>query len=357
MASRDLAATRREFLGARGLGALAAALGLDLGGDIEAPACGELLVVCRAAMACRFEILLPDSSLAAAAGEALALVDDLEQQLSVFKPDSELSAINRSACERPVEVEHGLFALLETCARLWAETSGSFDAAQGALSALWRCCRKEGRAPRPEEIEAAVSQGGMQHVILDPPRKTVAFTRPGVALNLGAIGKGYAVDRICHHLRAGGVRNALAHAGHSSIFAMGGPAPGQPWLVSVENPQSPDEPIAKIALRDQAMATSAATHQAYEVDGHRYGHIIDPRIGRPAGWRADKVLSATAIASTATEADALSTAFHIMGLEQAAAYCERNPGVGALIVRRDEESGNLQVTNFGIPPGALEVLV
>jgi len=353
MASRDLAATRREFLSPRGVGALAAALGLDLVGGIEAPACGELLVVCRAAMACRFEILLPDPSLAAAAGEALALVDDLEQQLSVFKPDGELSAINRTACERPVEVEQGLFGLLETCGRLWAETSGSFDAAQGALSALWRCCRKEGRAPRPGEIEAAASQGGMKHVILDPRRNTVEFSRPGVALDLGAIGKGYAVDCIRQHLHAGGVRNALAHAGHSSIFAMGDPAPGQPWLVSIENPQSPDEPIAKIALRDQAMATSAATHQAYEVDGHRYGHIIDPR----TGWPAQKVFSATAVASTATEADALSTAFHIMGLEQAAAYCERNPEVGALIIRRDEESGNLQVTNFGIPPGALEVLV
>jgi thiamine biosynthesis lipoprotein len=353
MASRDLAATRREFLGARGLGALAAALGLDLGGDIEAPDRGELLVIGRAAMACRFEIMLPDPSDAATGGEALAIVDRLEQQMSVFKPDGELSAINRSACERPVEVEQGLFALLETCARLWAETSGSFDAAQGALSVLWRRCRQEGRAPRPEEIEAAVSQGGMQHVILDPRRRTVEFTCPGVALDLGAIGKGYAVDRIRQHLHAGGVRNALAHAGHSSIFAMGDPAPGRDWVVSIENPESPDKPVGKIALRDKAMATSAATHQAYEIDGHRYGHIIDPRIGRPA----DKVLSATAIASTATEADALSTAFYIMGLEQAAAYCERNPGVGALIVRRDEESGDLQVANFGIPPGALEVLV
>ena len=349
---RDPAATRREFLSKQGAAAVVSALGLNAPGAPEAPAQSELVLTSRAAMACRFEVMLPDPASVTAAGDALAIIDSLEQQMSVFRPGSELCEINRRACDGPVPVEEGLFSLLETCARLWAGTRGAFDAAQGALSALWRSCRKEARVPSAAEIEAATRAGGMQHVVLDPARKTVRLTCPGAALDLGAIGKGYAVDRICQRLRAHGVHAALVHAGHSSIFAMGRPAPGQDWLVAIGNPAGGEAPIAQVRLRDQAMATSGSSEQVFRIDGKEYGHIIDPR----TGWPAQGILSATAIAPTAAEADALSTSFYVMGLEQAAAYCERHPQVAALVVCQDEQSGQLRVANLGIRGDALEVL-
>jgi len=351
MTSRDPAATRREFLSKHGAAALAAALRLNVPAIPEAPAQNELVVTSRLAMACRFEIMLPNPAPVAVAGEALALTDGLEQQMSVFRPDSELCRINGAAFDRAVDVEDALFSLLQTCARLWSETSGAFDAAQGALSALWRRCRKEGRLPSPGQVEAAISAGGMQHVILDCSRQRVRFARPGVSLDLGAIGKGYAVDRMCDYLRAGGVSAALVHAGHSSIVAIGRPAPGQDWLVGIRGPAG-EAPIAQVRLQDRAMATSGSSEQVFRVNGKEYGHIIDPR----TGWPAQGVLSATVIAPTAAEADALSTSFYVMGLEQTAACCRRRPDLAALVACEDHQSGQLKVVNLGIPAEALEVL-
>ena len=353
----SMSGTRREFL-RRQLGPVfLGACGLGL---TEAPLTaherehGDLVSLSRTAMACRFEILLPegDGRALGAAQEALALADDLERQMTIFREDSEISRINREAVCAPVEVEARLFGLLDLAARLAAETAGAFDITGGPLSRLWRSCRREGRLPTADEIESARAAVGMSHVRLDPERRTVAFACENVGLDLGAIGKGHALDRICEQLRAEGVTDALVHAGHSSIAAMGCPAWDQGWAVSIADAVG-DSPRPQVRLHDQCMATSGSGQQFYEVAGKRYGHIIDPR----AGWPAEGVLSATAIAPTAAEADALATAFYIMGMEATKAYCEKHPGVGAVMICPGEAAGAARVAGAGMSEALLEVPV
>lgn len=315
---------------------------------------GELVVLGRTAMACRFEVLLPvgDEEQWEAAERGLALVGDLEKQMSAYREDSEISEINRRAAGGAVRVERGLFALLQLSARLSEETAGAFDITTRPVGQVWKVCEQEGRLPRGGEVEGALAHVGMRHVVLDAARQTVEFRRSGVELNLGAIGKGYAVDRVAESLRADGVRNALVHAGHSSICALGSPPWGGRWVVSIRHPEGGGRCVARVHLRDQSMSTSGSGEQFFDIGGRRYGHIIDPR----TGWPANEVLSATAIAATAAEADGLSTAFCVMGPEASTAFCERHPGVGALLVCRGESGSAVRVLSIGIPDEILEVI-
>jgi len=324
--------SRRDFLrqAPTALGLLAPGL---IASRDERPASGDLIRLGRRAMGCRFEVILPaaDAPLEAAR-EALDLVDDLEQQMTIYREDSEISAINRSAARGPVSVEPRLFALLQLAARLGDETGGAFDITAGPLSRLWREGREPGTPPAADEIAAVMSRVGMARVRLDGASQTIAFGRDGVELDLGAIGKGYALDRVAELLAARGVRAALVHGGQSSVLAIGRPPWDDAWTLDVQHPLRPGETIAALRLRDRAMGTSAVGDFCV-VEGGGRGHLLDPRTGRPA----EGPLGATALASTAAEADALATAFCVMCVEETRAYCARHPGVGVLLVPADAE--------------------
>ena len=162
----------------------------------------------RPAMACRFEILLDgaDERHAAAAREALDEADRLEAELSVFRETSALSRLNRTAAETPAQVDADLFALLVRCRDLHTRTAGAFDITSTPLSRCWGFLKREGRLPSAEAIAAARAMVGMSGVLFDEGARTVRFERPGMELNLGSIGKGYALDRMAEHMRGRGVR-------------------------------------------------------------------------------------------------------------------------------------------------------
>ena len=282
--------------------------------------------VSRVAMACRFEITLAseDGASVPAARAALDGIDAIEAQLSRFRDDSTVAEINRRAATEPIGLDESLFALLSTCARLHADTGGTFDVTTTALSSCWGFLQREGRVPTPAAIEAALASCGFRHLQLDRRSRTVRFGRAGVELNFGAIGKGYALDRVAGGMRDSGVRHALLSAGRSSLLALGGRGPG--WQVDVVSPQA-DGRLARVWLRNAALATSGAGEQFFMADGVRYGHVIDPR----TGWPASGVLSATVIASSGATADALSTAFLIGGVRLAHEYCASHGNVMALI--------------------------
>jgi thiamine biosynthesis lipoprotein len=198
--------------------------------------------------------------------------------------------------------------------------------------------RRQGRIPSDSEIAEAAATIGMQHVELRADACTVRFLRAGVELNLGAVGKGYALDRVGSSLRVAGVRHALLSAGRSSLLAIGGRQRG--WCVDVVSPRV-DAPMARVFLRNAALGTSGAGEQFVLVDGQRYGHVLDPRSGRPASG----VLSASAICGSAADADALSTAFLVGGLDLAKRYCDRHRGVLALITPDDGSGRTVVVGN------------
>jgi thiamine biosynthesis lipoprotein len=170
----------------------------------------------------------------------------------------------------------------------------------------------------------------MRFVTLDPHQKTVRYLRPGLEINLGSIGKGYALDRAATLLRdRWQMPAALLHGGHSSVYAIGNqPGCSRGWPIGLADPKEPGRRLAVVWLKDRGLGTSAATFQHLEHQGRTLGHLLDPR----TGWPAEGIASATVLAPTAAEADALATAFFVLGVEGAKAYCERHPEVGAVLL-------------------------
>ncbi|MGH9313225.1 MAG: FAD:protein FMN transferase [Vicinamibacterales bacterium] len=285
--------------------------------------------VYRTAMACRFEVVLRDGDAVhlSAARAALDEADRLEALLTVFRDTSALVRVNRMAGDGAAPAEPELFDLLQLSSLMHAATGGAFDVTSTPLSRCWGFLRREGRLPPPAEIDAARARVGMQHVELDPARRTIHFRRPGIELNLGAIGKGYALDRMAELLRSRGCRQAVLSAGGSSVLAIGGGRPalsgveGPGWTVDLRSRQVARERIARLRLRDGALATSGAGEQFVDVEGTRYGHVLDPR----TGWPASGVISASVVTRDAAVADALSTACLVAGESLAARYCAANP--------------------------------
>lgn len=287
---------------------------------------GQWLRVHRTAMACRVEVTLPPDAAAhvPAAFAALDEADRIEDLLSVFRDHTEVSRVNRTAAGRAVDLSPELHGLIALSAQLHAATEGAFDITSTPLSRCWGFLHREGRVPDPAALEAVRRLVGMAHVTLSDGEGTVMFDRPGVELSFGAIGKGYAVDRMGARLRRAGVEDALISAGGSSVLAMGGTA----WPVDIRSPLAGPERLARLTLRKGAVGTSGIGEQFMVDNGRRYGHVIDPRTGVPA----DGVVSCTVVAKDAAHADALSTAFLIGGPDLARRYCDAHPGTLALLV-------------------------
>jgi thiamine biosynthesis lipoprotein ApbE len=201
-------------------------------------------------------------------------------------------------------------------------------------------------------LEEARAASGHALVVLDEQAQTIAFVREGVELNLGAIGKGYAVDTAHDLLVAAGTDHALVHSGFSSLRAWGrapGPDGKAGWPVGVRHPLRRDTTLAQVVLRDRAMGVSGSAERHLEHDGRAVSHVLDPRCGVPARRHA----LAVAWAPDAALADALSTAFFVMSPAEVEAQCRRRPGVGALLVPAlGDESGPLL---FGDVPASLQL--
>ncbi len=303
-----------------------------------------LIRVARRAMATTFEIALPQGTPRAvdAASAALDLIEEIEEQLTVYRDTGEVARLNATAAEGPVAIDPSLFQLLERCAGFTLETSGAFDVAVGALVDAWGFTQRAGRIPTDRELVEATGRCGFRHVMLNPSggrgppvSATIQFRRPGLKLNFGAIGKGYALDRAAEILRRDwGIDSALLQGGGSSMLGVGVP-PNDPrgWPVSIRHPEAGQPALDVVYLKDQGLGTSAATFQFFEIDGKKYGHVLDPRTGRPAaGTR-----SASCLADNAAEADAISTAFFVAGTDWAREYLRSRTNLAAVMLNEGGE--------------------
>lgn len=286
----------------------------------------------------------------ALAERALDRIDALETQLTVYRDDSEISQINARAHVKPIEVEPRLFDLLRRAVALSSATGGAYDVTAGALSDAWGFIRGPKRVPDEATLLDARARTGWRHLILDADGSTIAFDRPGVTINLGSIGKGYAIDRAVEVIRDHWwPSTALVHGGRSSLYALGAP-PGRfggRWQVALRNPFDPETPLGMLSLRNRGMGTSGAAFQRFEADGRVYGHIIDPRTGAPALGPA----SVTVFAPTAAEADALSTAFYLIGVEGASSYTRKHPEIAAVFVLEGRSDHAPTIVSFGLREG------
>ena len=308
-----------------------------------------LIQIGRPAMATTFQVFLnagqhthgPDSALA-----ALDAVERIEDRLSIYRPDSEISQLNDRAADDAVVVSPELFELLSLSTQLAEETDGAFDVTSTPLSKLWGFHDRCGRFPAPDEIAEVLGRVGSHWLQLDPTSRGIRFERPGMQVNLGSIGKGFALDRCADQFEADEVESFLVHGGKSSILAGGNRlgVEGGGWWVALAHPFREGVRLGDIRLVDRALATSGSGNQFFHYQGRRFGHILDPRSGRPV----EGPLSTTVVAPTATLADALATAFHVMGREAAQQYCTTRPELGVLFAEPTRRSGGIELTTFGL---------
>jgi FAD:protein FMN transferase len=256
------------------------------------------------AMGSSFTLVLfgPDrAGLEAAAAAAFAEAHRLDRMLSNYLADSEWSAMNRDAASRPVRVTPELFALLSNCLEYSRKSEGAFDITVGPLTRIWGFYKGEGNMPQPQEVKDALNRVGYRHVQLDPAPRTVRFARPGMDLDPGGIGKGYAVDRMVEVLKQAGVRIALVSASGSSIYGLGAP-PDEPqgWPITIRDPRDPSAAAAHVFLENTSLSTSGSYEKFFWAEGRTYSHIVDPRTGYPAqGTSAVSVLAPRTIDSEA----------------------------------------------------------
>ena len=297
-------------------------------------------------MACPFGLELwgadPDH-LQAVAEVAFEELERLELQLSAYIPASDVCWLNATAASAPARVEPELFDLLMLAARLHVETGSAFDITAGPLNRCWGFYQRSGLMPDSAALAQARERVGMQHVHLDPEERTVAFDREGVEINLGAIGKGYALRRLVELIGQYEVEAALIHSGGSTVAAMGAPPEAAAWRIGIVDPWDPERRLGSVRLKDRALSTSGQLEQSFVHEGRRYGHILDPRTGEPAAGMG----CAWVLANDPAEADALSTALFVLGPDGARNYSERHPDVAAYLLTDDQPP---QQVDLGLRP-------
>jgi len=282
----------------------------------------------HAAMATEFTLVAygrDATYLAEVGNEVFQEIDRLEARLSKFNPASEISTINRAAGKGPVQVGPELFQLLSESLQYSVSTEGSFDITAGPLLRAWGFFRGQGSLPSCSQIAMAMRRVGYRHLHLRSDR-TIHFEVDGLELDLGAIGKGYAVDRAVDILRRYGIASALVSSGTSSLYALGAPPGEQAWQINLRNPVHNDAAAETLQLRDRALSTSGNYEKFFYSGKKKYTHILDPTTGR----QVKNMLAATVVAETACTADALSTAFFVMGVPRTRKYLKPHSGLKAI---------------------------
>ncbi|QQS47073.1 MAG: FAD:protein FMN transferase [Acidobacteriota bacterium] len=287
----------------------------------------------RVSMGCVWSIVIDgrqDKPRRLIVDEAFNEIDRIDRLMSNYKPSSELSRINREAGHGPVAIDPELFDFIELCLSYSERSEGAFDITVGALMKTWGFFRAEGRLPSDAEIEAARKKTGYRHVILNQNGKTIRFDVQGLELDLGGIGKGYAVDRAVEVLRRHGITRALVNGCGSTIYGLGAPEDAQGWEIEIEDPLDHRKTARKIRLQNQALSVSGGYGKYFEVNGVRYSHILDPRNGRPARG----VSSVAVITATGVDGDALDNVFYVLGPRRSRELAARFPPAGTIYFGR-----------------------
>jgi len=276
---------------------------------------------------CEIQLYHEDPAVAAdamaAALDEMARVDRL---LSNYLPDSELSVMNRTAATGPAVVSAELFAFVRTCEDYVGRTAGAFAPTVGPLVRAWGFTTSSPARPSEAAIADAKARSGFDKVRLDEAGRTVSYAVPGMELDPGGIGKGWAVDRAAEVLARAGIGAALVSAGGSTLYAIGHPPGRDGWRVAIGDPADVETPVAVVALRDQSISTSGVAYRSVRAGGRRFSHIFDPRTGEPV----DQMCQATVVAPTATASDALSKAAFILPRAELADVLSGAPGAHAL---------------------------
>ena len=272
----------------------------------------ETVTVAAEAMATRFEVALhgaAEATLRAAAEEALAEITRLESMLSLYQPTSEIAHINTRGAQEPVPVSPEVFSLLEQCVALGEQTRGAFDITLAPLMRCWRFMNDTGAAPSETDLAEARANCGWPQLWLNPEQTSVQLATEGAMLDLGSVGKGYALERAAALLQENEFENFLIHGGTSTVCARGVQADGAPWRIAVEHPDADQPPLSIVDLQNESLSVSGIGGKSFIDDaGVKQGHVIDPCTGRPT--QAARV--AAVVCLSATVSDAWATALLVV---------------------------------------------
>jgi thiamine biosynthesis lipoprotein len=288
-------------------------------------------------------VVAPSDEEARAAAEAcFEVAARLDASLSTYADDSAVSRLNAAAGGAALPVDEDVRRILVDAKRLSALTGGAFDATVGPLVRLWTRAGREGRLPTPAALEAARALVGPDSVEITPAG--VRLAREGMALDLGGLAKGWALDRMVERLHARGVERAFLSFGQSSIVALGAPPDAEAWRVLVGDARGGYAGVA--GLVDARLSISGSFGRASVIEGRRLGHVIDPR----SGWPVSRPAQAVVLAPTAAEAEAWSKALLVLAPEDALARLEAREGVEGMLALGDgtlrETAGFREATRF-----------
>ena len=264
---------------------------------------------------------------------AFAEIDNVDNLMSDYKSDSEISLVNQNAAEKAVQVSESTFEVLQRSVEFSKLTDGAFDITVGPLVDLFRAAKETQAAPSREQIDKAKSKVGYKKLILDPNNRTVQFAVEGMRLDLGGIAKGYGIDKAIETMKTAGALGAMVDIG-GDVRCSGTPTKGKDhWLIGLQDPNLPAETtgldlVLTFKMTDGAVATSGDYQQFVMIDGKKYSHIMNRRTGtNPEG-----LSSVSIIADNATDADALATAVSVMGAEKGLALIETLPETEAILI-------------------------
>lgn len=281
-----------------------------------------------------------DKGFAAAFGRIKAL----DERLSDYNSESELSQLSQAAPTKvPVPLSDDMFRVLSEAQKLSAATGGAFDVTLGPLTKLWRRSRRQKELPAAATLEAARNAVGYQNLALDAKSRTAELGRPGMRLDLGGIGQGFAADEALAELRKLGLARALINA--SGDIMAGDAPPGEAgWKIGIAPLKANDPPSRFVLAKNCAVSTSGDAFQFVEIAGRRYSHIVDPHTGLGLSDRS----SVTIIAPNCTTADALATAVCVLGPEKGMKLVENSADLACLFVHVEgEETREKASSRFG----------
>jgi thiamine biosynthesis lipoprotein len=262
-----------------------------------------------------------------AARAAYRRIEEINAKLSDYEEESELSRLSRgSPHAQGVKVSDDLFRVLERSQKLSQRSDGAFDVSVGPLVQLWRRARRQRELPTPERLAAARRAVDYRAIELDPKRQTVRLTKPGMRLDLGGIGIGYAVDEALAILKQHSIRSAMIDA--SGDIGVSDPPPGKAgWRIGIAPQGGKGEPTRFVLLANAALTTSGDAYQHVEINGIRYSHIVNPQTGLGLTDQS----SVTVIAKDCTTADSLATAIIVLGPTKGLRLATETPSVDAMI--------------------------
>jgi len=267
------------------------------------------------------------ASAQAAIAAVMAEMHRIDAAMSPYKPESELSRINRDASRTAVGVSTELLDLITRSIEFSRLSQGAFDITYASVGHLYDY--RLGIAPAPAELEAARQAIGWQHLVVDRRAGTVQFSRPGVRIDLGGFAKGYAVDRCGAILQRRGIEHAVVSAGGDSRIV--GDRRGRPWTIGIRDPRRDSAVVAVLPLEDTAVSTSGDYERYFERDGVRFHHVIDPRTGRSP----DAIRSVTVIGPDGCATEALAKCVFVIGIEGGLRLIEAQAGTDAVVVDAD----------------------